>query len=474
MQLTASKDIEETEIAKFFETEEDLVILRLQIKDIIEGAAFKGSQRSAQFLQYIVDQAMAGQPQALKERIIGMELFGRAPSYDTGEDAIVRVTASDVRKRLLQHYGKYGSTSEFRISLPLGSYVPKITRALPTLPDANPLDTIEPQHLTAKGGADPVTTPHGLDQPVVSFPADSMAKPLSGKTNSIALWLPLGVILLSMGIVAWSTFRGQPHLSQSVSPSILPWSAFFSSSQPTMLITSDPDIAAIQGITNSQISLSDYANHKYIPERNELNPDIVRFSHDVLRGDKASLVDTPIAVRISELFPRSSKKLDTRGSRSIQFSDLRTDENLIFLGSPRSDPWSSLFSDQLDFKFVWNKELGQEVIANTRPRLHELPLYVPTAIGFATGQSFAIIAFVRNPDGNGQVLLLAGASAEGTEAAGELVTDLPWLTTTLEKCGIAPSGPLQHFELLLRLNTIAGSPNRISVEACHISPRNSD
>jgi hypothetical protein len=54
------------------------------------------------------------------------EVFGRSPSYDTGEDAIVRVTASDVRKRLLQHYDRYGSASEFRINLPLGSYIPEI------------------------------------------------------------------------------------------------------------------------------------------------------------------------------------------------------------------------------------------------------------------------------------------------------------------------------------------------------------
>ena len=66
--------------------------------------------------------------ETLKERVIGIELLAVPQAYDTGEDAIVRVTASDVRKRLLQHYGKDGSTSEFRISLPLGAYVPEIAR----------------------------------------------------------------------------------------------------------------------------------------------------------------------------------------------------------------------------------------------------------------------------------------------------------------------------------------------------------
>src|SRR6202007_2347544 len=106
------------------------------LKEVIEGAAFKASQRSGQFLKYIVDQAIAGHFESLKERVIGVELFGRSPSYDTGEDAIVRVTASDVRRRLLQHYGRYGTASEFRISLPLGSYIPEIARDVPVKMDA--------------------------------------------------------------------------------------------------------------------------------------------------------------------------------------------------------------------------------------------------------------------------------------------------------------------------------------------------
>ena len=77
-----------------------------------------------------MEQAIAGHSEALKERLIGVELFGRSPSYDTGDDAIVRVTASDVRRRLLQHYGVYGAGSDFRITLPQGSYVPEITRSL--------------------------------------------------------------------------------------------------------------------------------------------------------------------------------------------------------------------------------------------------------------------------------------------------------------------------------------------------------
>jgi hypothetical protein len=128
----------------------------------------------------------------------------------------------------------------------------------------------------------------------------------------------------------------------------------------------------------------------------------------------------------------------------------------------------ALFNDQLDFQFAFDENSQQEFIRNVRPRQNELPAYNPTAPGWATGQSFGIVALVQNPDQDGQVLLLAGASGEGTEAAGKLVTDLPRLAQILKGCGLDTSGRPAHFELLLRFNAMAGSANNIDVVACHI------
>jgi hypothetical protein len=234
------------------------------------------------------------------------------------------------------------------------------------------------------------------------------------------------------------------------------------------LISSDPDIDEIQGYTGQQISVSDYANHNYIPYPEKLTPEINQICHILLHGNKASLVDAPIAVNIAELAQASSKKVEVHAARSVQLSNLQTDDNFVLLGSPRSNPWAAFFSDQLNFRFVYDNNSRQEIIRNLHPRPHEQPQYVPTALGWATGQSYAIVALVRNPEQSGQVLLLGGANAEGTEAAGKLVTELPRLSAVLRACGISPTGPLQHFELLLRLNMMAGSPTNVNVEACHI------
>src|SRR5579875_2711182 len=85
-------------------SKEDLARFRKHLAEIVQSAEFRSSPRSAQFLRYICEQALTGHPESLKERSIGVELFGRSAAYDTGEDSIVRVTASDVRKRLSHFY----------------------------------------------------------------------------------------------------------------------------------------------------------------------------------------------------------------------------------------------------------------------------------------------------------------------------------------------------------------------------------
>jgi hypothetical protein len=446
---TDAKTIDSTKIAG---TEEDFVLIRQHVREVMEGAAFRGSQRSAQFLKYIVEESIAGHFDALKERVIGVELFGRAPTYDTGDDAIVRVTASDVRKRLLQHYGRYGTTSGLRISLPTGSYVPEITRDVAH--EMIPVAT-ETQDDPAKQKVDTE-----ISEAPASGPTETRLR--SGSRP----WVVLCLIATLMNLCLWGFFWY--HFSHKSSPatSMLPWSALFNSPHALQIITSDPDIAEIQGYTGQPISVSDYANHNYIPDPNKLTPEMNQLSHILLRGNKAALVDAPIAVSIAELAHSSEKKIDLHSARRIQIADLQNDDNFILLGSPRSNPWTAFFSDELNFRFVYADTSGQEIIRNLHPAPHEQAEYVPSALGWATGQSYAIVAFVRNPNQNGQVLLLSGANAEGTEAAAKLVTDLPRLSTALKNCGVSPSDPQQHFEILLRLSMMAGSPTSVNIEAC--------
>ncbi len=459
MQSTAQNG---TQVAMILETEQDTARLRQHLKEIIEGEAFKGSHRSGQFLTYIVEEAIAGHFSALKERIIGVKLFRRGPSYDTGEDAIVRVTACDVRKRLFQHYGKYGITSEFRISLPLGSYMPEITR--------NPQETENHRNPVAIPEL-PVATPEPGTVPHIVRSTETPHPPSRGRTG----WLYLGVVLIGFNAVLWGIFWNHFSRPGYAPTSILPWSALFQSQRSTKLIASDPNIAEIQEVTGLPVSLSDYANQRFIPNVSSLSPQVISFCKTFLRGDKAAAVDARLIAGIAELAQSASKKINVHVARDVRLSDLYGDDNFIFLGSPRSNLWTTVFNDQLDFRFAFDDESQQEIIRNVHPRPGESSSYVPTAKGWATGQSFATISFVQNPGKDGQVLILAGANAEGTEAAGELVTNMPRLSAALQHCGITSSNPVRHFQLLLRLNTMAGSASNVDVLACHVlhggSPR---
>jgi hypothetical protein len=430
-----------SEIAGLLGDAERIESLRHHLDELTQGPAFRGSHRSQHFLRHVVEKALQGSADQLKERTIGIELFQRSPSYDTGEDAIVRVTASDVRRRLLQHYGRHGDHSPFRIQLPPGSYVPEIDYD-PTLPAAPRLEAVVPVVIHNE----------------VRLPRATAER---GKRTTVFLAASLTALSLILGVWSFREWR-RPVTAVSLPP----WTSIFRAGRTTHLIISDPNIEQLEELTGSDISLSDYANQRYVPNVAALSPPQHQFYSFYLHADNAAYVDTPLAVIIARLVP-DSLGIDVRSARSLRVSDMQTDDNLILLGSPRSNPWFQIFESQLDFRFAYRKDVNQEIIQNVHPLHGEQPTYVPTARGFATGESFAIIALVRIPNQTGQVLLLAGADGEGTEAAGHLVTDREHLLRALQYCGIRQGGPPQDFELLLRLNTMAGSPSTVNMAACH-------
>src|SRR5579871_3007115 len=87
--------------------------VRAELSRILQSQSFRGSRRCCRFLEYSVQHVLDGNAQEdLRERSIGVEVFHRAADYDTNEDAIVRVTANEVRKRLAQYYQEAGDGSD--------------------------------------------------------------------------------------------------------------------------------------------------------------------------------------------------------------------------------------------------------------------------------------------------------------------------------------------------------------------------
>jgi TolB-like protein/tetratricopeptide (TPR) repeat protein len=106
-------------------TPEQVVLIRRHLQQVLASHAFAGSKRTQDFLELIVSHALEGEFDQLRERMIGAEMFGRPVSYDTGSDSVVRVKATDVRKKLAQFYAEAKEQPSVKIELPSGSYVPR-------------------------------------------------------------------------------------------------------------------------------------------------------------------------------------------------------------------------------------------------------------------------------------------------------------------------------------------------------------
>src|SRR5271163_4799052 len=98
-------------------------ILR-ELESILSSPFFRTSNRSKQFLSYVVQHTLEGSHEPLKERTIGAKLFQRPVGYATGDDPVVRVQAGEVRRRLEQYHHAELNHSPVRIDLPVGSYAP--------------------------------------------------------------------------------------------------------------------------------------------------------------------------------------------------------------------------------------------------------------------------------------------------------------------------------------------------------------
>ena len=244
----------------------DVNAIRQHVKEITESSVFKRSLRSARFLRFVVEKAITGDAETLKERLIGSELFGRSASYHTGEDSIVRVTASHVRQRLLRYYSIYGETSQFHLNLLPGSYVPEILHH--TNDEAQSLDIINPNDESASAPYETLAPQQDfsiarqgsvISSPIISLPPNkSFIRKIRGQ------WLIFCVLLLAtLSLILWTRFRSDSTIRPSAS--ILPWSALFGVPRSIMLITSDPDIQEIESLFagNHLISVSDYAKHNY-------------------------------------------------------------------------------------------------------------------------------------------------------------------------------------------------------------------
>ena len=102
--------------------------IRRHLEEVLQGKGFRRSAQMRAFLSHLVGQVLEGNPDALKESVLGIEVFGRHAGFDPRTDPIVRVEARRLRSRLAAYYRDEGTDTAIRIDIPKGGYVPIFTR----------------------------------------------------------------------------------------------------------------------------------------------------------------------------------------------------------------------------------------------------------------------------------------------------------------------------------------------------------
>src|SRR5262245_25418091 len=115
-----------TEIQRKHWSESDQKAIRDQLVRILNSGPFHQSQRRQRFLEYLVNETLAGRGERLKGYNIALEVFDRPQTFDPTVDPLVRIEAARLREKLREYYGTEGQSDAIHIDLPKGTYTPQI------------------------------------------------------------------------------------------------------------------------------------------------------------------------------------------------------------------------------------------------------------------------------------------------------------------------------------------------------------
>jgi len=395
-----------------------------EMERVLGSREFSASERSCTFLRYLVERALDGSGHHLKERTIGVDVFGRDAAYDTGKDAIVRVSANGVRKRLLAHYAKAGLAREpgsLQISLPAGSYMLEFYVLPPGQDEGAP-------------GSHP-SPPISVRRPWWRWPA--------------AAWAVIGVLGVACGLLVWYNHQLLSRVPPAPGMEFLPWSQFGSQKVVRIGITDVNYTIYSNVIAKRGLTLDEFLGEQWTGNFGAALATVSPRSGNQF----TSVVSAVAASRISAMLETTGRTALVVPARRLQMEQFKGEQPVILLGSSISNPWAEVFRENLTFTIEVEPATRFQYIGNHAPAPGEPARWQPTPVTASPGIAYAILSLIPNLTGKGWVLLVAGTSAEGTGAASELLTDPARLREELIARGINPNGRVQKLELLLRVQS---------------------
>ncbi|KAA6463334.1 hypothetical protein DYQ86_08480 [Acidobacteria bacterium AB60] len=404
--------------------------IREQLQRLLTHPLFANSKRYPALLGYTVEQALQGNTAELKERSIGVEVFGRSPSYDANSDPVVRITAGEVRKRLTQYYYDPGHRGELIIELPTGSYVP-VFREAERAPEPEPV----PEAASLEGETETAPAPPP--------PAPSRWRRFR--------WALAGgfAILLAAAAGTAGLLLGLRYHPDPPPPSDIErfWAPVTSSVNPTTFCLGEPakniDVGSINSLDNSPAPKPEPLYFRLHYSGNLALADVITLTRTV-----AALASRHKAFRV---VPASE----------ATFAQLR--EGPFVLIGAFDNLWTLRVTQKLRFGFESRDGVALLVDRNS-PRkatwatAWDLPYQ-------KLSRDYAIVARIHDQTTGQPVIIAAGISEEGTEAAGEILYNPEYLESLLAK---APRNwEDKNMEAVIETQVIEGHPgppNILAVE----------
>lgn len=391
-----------------------------QVDRLVSSQHLHSSESLCKLLRYLARHALDHPGSPIKEYQIATEVFGRSDDFDPQVDSMVRVQAGRLRLKLTEYYNTEGLEDPVVVELPKGTYVV----------------SFHPRNNASSKG--PAISAHKSDDASPSW---------RGYGNWLIAALSMAVVLVGATavILALSASRNSAQAleADAVPPAFgVFWKGFTSGPEEPWVI---------------------FSNAKFVGR-----PEIALRYYDPQKDNKVGVifdsytgVGEVLAVHeLDHLFSRLHRQIRVKRGSLFSLDDAKNN-NLIFVGSPLENLTLLELPDTREFVFHRVTEglrKGDPEIINVHPQPGEPNQFLGTPADEPQTEDYAVIGLIHGLNAGQSVLILAGTTTMGTQAAVEFVCRQSSVEELLLRLPVSNTGQLKPFEAVLRVKVTRGVP----------------